>query len=79
MGFVGEVTACFGEDVSGAVHDANPTPTRHSCWGVVRRNTNARHGNYFLGGCCLSSRVIHTESLKVTINGCAFCFGETDL
>ena len=37
-GFVGEVLACVGEDVSGDVDGVNPTHTCHRSFGVVRRN-----------------------------------------
>ena len=83
VGFIGEVLVCVGEDVSGDVHvdGVNPTRMCHRSFGVVRRNKEVCEGGtelIFLRGCYSSSRVIDWE-LKVTIGGCAFCDGETDL
>ena len=66
VGFIGEVLACVGEDVSGDVHvdGVNPTRMCHWSFGVVRRNKEVCEGGtelIFLRGCCSSSRVIDWE------------------
>ena len=46
VGSIGEVLACFGEDVSGDVHvdGVNPTRMCHWSFGVVRRNKEVCEG-----------------------------------
>lgn len=64
VGFIGEVLACVGEDVSGDVDGVNPTRMCHRSFGVVRRNKEVCEGGtelIFLRGCCSSSRVIDWE------------------
>ena len=64
VGFIGEVLACVGEDVSGDVDGVNPTHMCHRSFGVVRRNKEVCEGGtelIFFRGCCSSSRVIDWE------------------
>ena len=61
VGFIGEVLAYVGEDVSGDVDSVNPTHMCHRSFGVVRRNKEVCEGGtelIFLRGCCSSSCVI---------------------
>ena len=44
VGFIGEVLACVGEDVSGDVDGVNPTRMCHRSFGVVRRNKEVCEG-----------------------------------
>ena len=66
VGFIDEVLACVGEDVSGTgdVDGVNPTRMCHRPFGVVRRNKEVCEGGTeltSLRGCCSSSRVIDWE------------------
>ena len=44
VGFIGEVLACAGEDVSDDVDGMNPTHMCHRSFGVVRRNKEVCEG-----------------------------------
>ena len=64
VGFIGEVLACVGEDVSGDVDGVDPIHMCHRSFGVVRRNKEICAGGTeltSLRGCCSSSCVIDWE------------------
>ena len=65
VGFIGEVLACVGQDVSCDVDGVNPTHVCHRSFGVVRRNKEVCEGGrelIFFRRCCSSSLVIDWES-----------------
>ena len=63
VGFICEVLACDGEDVTGHVDGVNPTHMCHRSFGVVRRNKEVyvreARNYFFFCGCCSSSRMIN--------------------
>ena len=78
VGFIGEVLACVGEDVSGDVDGVNPTHMCHRSFGVVQRNKKVCEGGteFFLA---LLLFLFLCDGLEVAISDCAFCDGEIDL